>query len=154
MKFNPAHLHLILNHIPIVANGLGLFVLLLGMIQKSSEVKKAALWIFVISALTVLPTYFSGDAAEKMVEKLPGVMASLVQEHEEAGLIALLGAEFLGLLALLALYLGKGAREVHKMLIAMVFILSLLLSGIFGYTANLGGQIHHEEIRAVPGRSQ
>jgi hypothetical protein len=37
---------------------------------------------FVLTALLALPVYFTGEPAEKVVERLPGVTEPLIEEHE------------------------------------------------------------------------
>ena len=53
---NPAHLHLMLNHIPVLGTA---FCMALGwaLIQKSEELKRVSLGAFVIVALLAIPAY-------------------------------------------------------------------------------------------------
>ena len=52
-----AHVHLLLNHIPILGSIFGLLLLCYGMLRKSDEIKKTSLGIFVITALLTIPVY-------------------------------------------------------------------------------------------------
>ena len=56
--------------------------------------------------------------------------------------------EILGMTCLVGLvFIGK-AGTVPKRLVTIVLLLSLVTAAFVGYTANLGGQIRHTEIRA------
>ncbi|HEX9782951.1 MAG TPA: hypothetical protein VGA56_09525, partial [Opitutaceae bacterium] len=97
---NVAHLHLILNHVPVLGTAFGLGLLTFALWRKSEEVKKAALGLFVISALLAIPVYFTGEPAEEIVEELPDVSHANIEEHEEAAEVAFIGVLMLGVAAL------------------------------------------------------
>lgn len=97
---NPAHLHIILNHIPVIGVPFGAVLLMYGYVRRSTEIKRASLLVFVFMALITIPTFLSGKAAEDMVEHLPGVTESTIESHEEAATIALIATAMLGVLAL------------------------------------------------------
>ncbi len=80
---NQAHFHLLLNHAPIIGPAFGIAVLLAGFIFKSDPVKRAALGIFVLAALLAIPAFLTGEGAEEIVEKLPGVNETLMETHED-----------------------------------------------------------------------
>src|SRR5689334_86549 len=97
------HLHLLLNHIPIIGViiALGLFIFsLLG----SDDLKRASLVILVGIALIVIPTYMTGYAAERGIRSLPGVSKDFIRTHNDAALLALLSMEITGIMAWLALW--------------------------------------------------
>ena len=62
---NGAQLHLLANHLPVIIPLVGMAVLLIGMLAKSSEIRKVGLWILLASALTAIPAYLSGSGAER-----------------------------------------------------------------------------------------
>ena len=59
---NPAHLHLhlLLNHIPVLGVGFGLAVLGWAAFRPRPEFARLALVVFIVSALAAIPTYLSG----------------------------------------------------------------------------------------------
>ena len=74
-----AHLHLILNHVPVL--GVVFAGLLLGtaLWYRSPQFQRLALVMVVGSALVAVPVYLTGEGAEDMVEGMAGVSrASLV----------------------------------------------------------------------------
>lgn len=144
---NPAHLHIILNHIPVIGIPFGTALLIWGFLRKSDEVKRAGLLVFVAIALVTIPTFFSGKAAEDMVEHLPGVSENLIEKHERAATIAIIATSVLGGLALLRLLVPARFTAVGGPMSILVFVFSLGVSGWLARTGHLGGQIRHSEIR-------
>ena len=143
---NLAHVHLVLNHLPIVGIPFVLLLYATGEIRKSNEIKRVAYYFAVGVALLTIPTYFTGEPAEKLVEHLPGVSEALIERHEDAAQISLVLVLISGALACLKLFITEG-RLVRW--INFGFLFALLGSiGILAYTANRGGEIRHTEIRA------
>ena len=100
---NSAHLHLLLNHVPLIGILIGMLVCVSGFIFKDYSIKRIALAIFIFSALSALPAYLTGEGAEEAIEHLPGVEKTLIEKHEEGALtfIWLIGA--MGVAALVGL---------------------------------------------------
>ena len=57
---NQAHLHLLLNHLPILGALFGLLILAGGFLLKYDTVKRTALGLFVLSAILAIPAYLTG----------------------------------------------------------------------------------------------
>ena len=99
------HVHLLLNHFPVIGLVLGLLLFIFAFVQRSNELKKVSLGIFVLLAILSIPVYFSGEPAEKSVENFPGVSESIIEQHEDAALVALSGLIILGIVSLIAILL-------------------------------------------------
>ena len=145
------HLHLMLTHIPILGIVFGLGLFLFALMKKSIELKKICLGIFVLSAIAAIPVYFTGESAEERVEDLAGVSESIIERHEESAQLALAIVEGLGLVALGGLLRFRYATSIPTVYTVAVICLALSASGVIGWTANLGGQIRHTEIRTEAG---
>lgn len=146
--FNTAHMHLILNHIPVIGNGLALLLLFYALIRKESGIFKSCFILFILSALAAIPTYLTGGRAEEFVEHLPGVRESFIAHHEDLALIALIATEILGLISIAGLYFLHRALSIPKTLTMIILAAAVVTSGLMAWTATLGGQIRHTEIRA------
>jgi len=144
---NGAHLHLLLNHIPVLGVLFGLGLAVAALVGRSGAVAKSSFGIFLAVAVLALPTYFTGEAAQRVVEHLPGTAAALIEPHQEAALLALIPVELLGLLSLGGLILFQRARSVPRWLVTTVLVLSLVAGALMARTALLGGRIRHEEVR-------
>ena len=144
---NAAHLHIILNHIPVIGIPFGTALLVYGFLRKSPEVRTAGLVVFVAIALVTIPTFLAGKAAKDMVEHLPGVSEPLIESHERAATIALVATSVLGGLSLLRLLVPARFPAIGGPATVLVLVLSFGVAGWLAKTANLGGQIRHSEIR-------
>ena len=145
---NGAHLHLLINHIPVLGTFFGLALLAFAAWKRSDELRKAALGTFVIAALAAVTTYLTGEPAEDGVKGLPGVIAALIGRHEEAAGIALGGGIALGVVALGGLIWFRGGRPIKNWFSTLALAAAILVTGLMAWTANLGGQIRHTEIRS------
>jgi uncharacterized membrane protein len=141
-----SHLHLMLNHLPILGTLFGAAVLAWGLLRGSEEVSRVGLGFFAFAALAAGATYLTGEPAEEAIEGRPAFSEAVVEAHEEFALYALVGAVVLGVLALalLAFYrqspLSPGAG-------GTALAAALVVGGLMAYTANLGGKISHPELR-------
>jgi len=89
--------------------------------------------------------YLTGEPAEELVENLPGISETVMETHEE---IALVATVVVGAFALVALYgLFAFRHGVSMGFTKLLLVLSLLPLATMAYTAYLGGQIRHSEIR-------
>ncbi|MCS6804786.1 MAG: hypothetical protein RMM98_08725 [Acidobacteriota bacterium] len=144
---NSAHAHLILNHIPVIGLWLSVIVLAIGLLKKSEEIKKLSLMLFVIVALIMIPTYLTGEPAEEIIERLPGISHDLIERHEEAALPAAIVVAILGVVALFGVIRARGGAIVPSWVVMASLVLSLIGGGMMAWTAHLGGQIQHPETR-------
>ncbi len=142
------HLHLILNHFPIVGTLIGVGIMAYGYFTQSDATKKAALWTWVAMAAVAIPVFLTGEPAEESVEGLAGVSEAIIEAHEEAAELAIWVMEALGLLSLVTLFLGFKNEKTKQMLTGVAFAVSLATFGLMAYTGYLGGQIRHTEIRS------
>jgi uncharacterized membrane protein len=143
-----AHLHLIVNHIPVLGAVFGLLLLSYGVVKRNDGIVRAGLWTLAIVGLTGLAAYLTGEPAEEVVEHLPGISESVIERHEEAAYLATIGGGVVGLVAIAGLFLHRAGRPVGGRFSALMLLLTLGLFGGMAWTANLGGQIRHAEIRS------
>lgn len=137
------HLHLLMNHLPVLGVPFGLILLCAGIFRQRDELKRAALLTFVISALLTVPVYFTGEPAEESVEHLPGVAETYIERHEDRALFSLISVGVLGLLSLIVLVRRDGSPRALPVVLALAVISTVSL----GLTAGAGGEIRHTEIR-------
>ena len=105
--------------------------------------------ILVFSALTAIPVYLSGEPAEDIVEGLPGVEHSFIEDHEDAALWALILMELAGVLALAGLFNSRKLAHPHNGLLIALIVVALVAFGAVARTAKLGGMVHHPEARGA-----
>lgn len=143
----PAHIHLILNHVPILGTYFGIALLVLALMRRSDELNRVALGVFVVAALFTIPVYLTGQPAEHAIEGAPGLSEAVIGPHENAAKIALIASEALGILALGGLLFFRRREPLPHWLPQTSLALSLLVGVWLGYTGLLGGQVRHTEVR-------
>ena len=145
-----AHIHLLLNHIPILGSIFGLLLLLYAMLRRSDEIKTVCFGVFVITALITIPVYLTGDGAAQIVHTLPGVSEDIIRQHDSAATITIVVVELLGVASLLGLWFSREGQSLAGWLLVTVLVLAVISGGLAVWTGGLGGQIRHTEIRAQP----
>jgi len=146
VAMNWAHIHLLLNHVPVLGTVFGLGLLAYAITRRSDPLKRAALNVFVAVALVALPVYFTGEPAEEVVEDAAGVSPGTIDAHEDSALMSLIGVEVLGVVALTGLVIARRGRPVSAKITGVTLAVSLATAIAMAWTANLGGRIRHPEI--------
>jgi uncharacterized membrane protein len=143
------HVHLLLNHFPIIGLIIALGLYLFALAGRSDDLKRASLVIFTGIALLSIPTYMSGNGAAEKIQKLPGVSKAVLQAHNNAALEAITFIEITGLLAWLALWQFRRFGHARRWTVGSVLVLSTISVYLMAITGNTGGEIRHTEIRTV-----
>jgi uncharacterized membrane protein len=142
-----AHVHLAVNHLPVVLVPVAMAMLGAGWAMNHDELRKAGLVWLVVAAITGGGAYFTGEPAEGIVEDLPSVSKPAIEEHEDAAMLAAVATVTAGVLALGALVIGRGRTPVPGWLLVTTLVVGLVAAVLMVRTANLGGRISHPEIR-------
>ena len=137
-----------LNHLPVIGVAFSLALLAWSLWRKNEVLKKTALGALTLVALLSIPAYVTGEPSEDAVKSLPGVSASLLEQHEEVAMVAFTMILGLGGMALAALLWFRRGKLIPAWFGYALLLVSLMVSGMMAWTANLGGQIRHSEIRA------
>jgi hypothetical protein len=151
--FTPAHLHLALNHVPIIGLSVAALPLLIGILFKSRGALASGLLAVVLCVGTLPAIMETGEAAqESFVDGSiePGMDQAgkaAFREHSGRAKFTAPVVYAAGLLALIALLtLIKFPREAG--IIGWAVFIGILLSvGLSVWTAEAGGRIRHPEFR-------
>lgn len=144
---NAAQVHLALNHLPIGLVVVGVPLLLAAILRKSKELKGVASIVLILSALTAIPVFLSGEPAEEIVEDRAGVSERVIHEHEEAAELSLVFIEVLGAVVLAVWLFERFKTAAPAAVWFGVLALGIVNFGLFARTAHLGGLIRHDELR-------
>ncbi len=143
---NTAHIHLLVTHLPIIGSLIGFLILLFAAIKKDNNVKIAAYLVFILCTIGAIISYATGEGAEEVVEKLPGVLESAIETHEEAAMFSLIAMIALGLTAIAGIFQISYQWIKFKFIHNLILIFALISMISITYTGNLGGKIRHTEI--------
>ena len=150
MNLSPAHLHLTLNHVPILGTMVfAPLVLGWGLLRHSRDIVHTGLLLTIVLAVTTVPIYLTGEPAEAEIENQPWFSKTLAESHEERAEGALVAVLITGAGASVALWRGRKGKPFGSLLPAAVLAGLAISAGFFAAAALVGGQIRHDELRAT-----
>ena len=145
---NLPHLHLVMNHWPIIGTFMGIAMMLVAVAARNQDIKKASLIIFSLMALFAMPAYTSGHAAAAVIQNEADVSAAMIETHQGAALMAFIFLEITGAFAWLALWQFRRTSSPAPWIMPTVMVLSVVAAGLLTLTGTTGGEISHPEIRS------
>lgn len=148
---NDAHLHLLVNHFPIIGTIFGLGILITGMLLKNNSVKNTAYILFIVAAIFSAFSMGTGEGAEELVEDLPNIGKQIIHEHEEIAEKFAIIMYATGLFGLLSLYTSIKNHKLAKTISFITLVLALMAAIFAKSVGTTGGEIRHTEIRSNSG---
>lgn len=141
------HVHLFINHLPVAGTILGTIVLILALLFRSKHTTLAAYTLFIISSAGAGIAYLTGEGAEEAVEHIPGIIKDSIERHEDFSLYALIAMIILGIASLAGAFLVQKKSRLVKRMSYFILALSVISFSLIAWTAYLGGQIRHTELK-------
>lgn len=144
---NEAHLHLIVNHIPILGMIFSTFILLFGILRNNTHIIRTGLVLAVVAGLAILPSNGSGEGAEEVLEQAGFADETYIHRHEELAETAMVTGLLAAAWAIVTL-----VSELRGLRFTKTFrwiALALLLGNcvVLQRVGTTGGEIRHTEIR-------
>lgn len=146
---NQAHLHLMLNHFPIIGTIFAFLTLLVGMLLNQPGVKRAGLGLFVLTGLLTIPAFLTGEGAEEVLSSIGQNAETFEERHEQLAGIAVWTCSIMGLLAFIALMFEKKLESICKVISIIILLLTLGNGFLLKNLGTSGGEIRHTEIRST-----
>jgi uncharacterized membrane protein len=147
-EVNFAHLHLLLNHIPVVGTIIGFCLYAISFFGKNEDLRRSSLIIFAGVALLTIPTFVSGFGAQANITGQPGVSDALIARHEGAAMLSFWFMGITGALAVTGLWQSQRNARPARWNVFAVLIFSLLTVVLMARSGNTGGDIRHPEVWA------
>lgn len=144
---NDAHLHMVVNHFPIVGTILAIGILIAGLLNKNQSIINTAYVLFIIGAVFGILSMNTGEGAEELVEDMPGIGWKIIHEHEELAEKMALLLDVLGILSLVAFYFQYKNNPKQKLVSYAILILGIASLFVIQKVGTSGGEIRHTEIR-------
>ena len=142
---NGAHLHLVLNHIPVTGIIFSFFLLLFGTIKKNTSIINAGLIFTIIMSIFSTGAYLSGDEAEHVISKLIGINQDAIEDHQQIAVISLWVILINGIVASISLFSWFKSGKISKYLLWINIIMLFTGSILITKTGLTGGLIRHTE---------
>jgi uncharacterized membrane protein len=144
---NDAHLHLMVNHFPIVGVVFGFGILISGLYFRNNGIKNTAYSVFIVAAIAAFLSMYTGEGAEELVEDMPNIGLQIIHEHEEYAEKLALILYALGLLSIYGFYLNVKTHT-RARLVSIIVLVIAGIAFIFALkTGKSGGEVRHTEIR-------
>jgi len=140
------HLHLLVNHVPILGAIFALALLVASFLWAPDVLRRTAFVALVLVGVAGFVADQSGEPAEDAVRGFPGITRSAIHEHEEMGEKSFLASAVVGLAAAAALVYTR-RRPVSAGLGVGMLVAAAVVSGMMAYTGLLGGRVRHTEVR-------
>jgi uncharacterized membrane protein len=148
---NDAHLHLLVNHFPIIGTILGLGILISGMLLKNNSLKNTAYSLFMVAAIFTAFSMATVEGAEKVVEDLPSIGKHIIHEHEEVAEKFAIVMYITGFFGLFAIYTSFKNHKLAKTISLVSLFLAIIAAVLAKTVGTTGGEIRHTEIRVNSG---
>ena len=145
---NDAHIHLLVNHFPMIGMIFGFGILIAGILFKNNAVINVSYFIFIVVAILAFISMSSGEGAEDLVEDLPNVGKQIIHEHEEVAEKLALVLYILGAVSLFGLYANLKNHSKAKLTSYLALVIAIVGVVLAKSVGTSGGEIRHTEIRA------
>ena len=142
------HLHLLLNHFPIIGTMVGAGLFLTSLFVSTEDVRLSSLIIFVVVALLAIPAFITGVGAQEKIVADTSISNDRIQRHEGAAELAIWFMEVTGAVAVIALWQCVRRVTPAPGITLAILVFSLLTIALMARTGNTGGEIRHSEIRS------
>ena len=143
-----AHPPLMLNHFPIAGIIFSVVIFSIAWRSGNEGLKRASLFLIILTGLLTIPTFLTGDPAEKVVEHQPNITKTMIETHEEAAEKSACAVWGTSVVALAGFVLSFKRKVTPGWVVPVVLTLSLGCIGLFAWSNDLGGQISHSELGA------
>lgn len=143
------HLHLLLNHFPIIGTMVGAGLFLISFLLKAEDVRRSSLLVLVAMALLTIPAFITGVGAQEKMVADASISNTLIQRHEGAAELAIWFMEITGALAAAALWRSIRKTSPARWSTGAILVFSLATVGLMARTGNTGGEIRHLEVRSA-----
>lgn len=152
---NFTHLHLLLNHFPIIGTMVGVGLFLISFFLGSEGLRQGSLIVFLTMALLTIPTFVTGMGAQvQMLEGQTDISDAMIQRHLGSAELSLWFIFITGGLAVIELWQTRGLNFPRRGNTFATLIFSLLTVGLMARTGNTGGEIRHPEVRVDQSASE
>lgn len=149
----PAHLHVLLNHIPIIGLPIMAILLVWGLTRREEAVIRIALIGTVVLAACTWGVTLTGDPAIDDIREAPWFQKEVVERHEAAGDKTNILAIVAAVGALATLVMARGGKLFSRRMAFLTLALLVFAAMCAGWAGWEGGEIRHTEFGETPPRT-
>ena len=144
---NDAHIHLLVNHLPIMLPMIAIIARITAFFLDSDALKRFAMIMLILSGIFAFASMQSGEKAEEMLESTVFFTESYIEAHEEAAETYAIFTYVIAGMAIISLW-ADFTKKSFAMILSEITLGLCIVSMYFAQkTGTTGGEIRHEEIR-------
>lgn len=143
---NDAHLHVMLNHLPMIGSFFAFLTLLIGLITSKRSIIILGLCFYIFLGIANLVVHNTGEGAEHFVEERVQVDHHMVHEHEEQGEYLMFSGLAIGAIAIISLIFILKMKKKSRVLNILILVFSIIQFYLIYQVGISGGKIIHKEI--------
>lgn len=147
---DPLHVHLFVNHVPVIGTIVALATILIGVALKQASVRMVGLGVYVVVSLAVVPTFLTGEPAEEQIEHIAGIEHSTIETHEESAETALVVTIVASVLALVSLVMMWKSIKFSTHVFSLFLVVAITSTVFIGMTSYQGGKIRRPDLGVCP----
>lgn len=144
---NAVHIHLLAVHLPVVLCPLVAVLLAIGLWKRNDALQKQGYAILIACAIAGTAAFYSGPSAFELLQEQLTEERELVEDHAAIARAAFIATLVAAALAIQALLQFAQEEPPARWLRVAIFVLVFLTCFLMAWSAHLGGQIRHPEIR-------
>ncbi|MHB1863551.1 MAG: DUF2231 domain-containing protein [Gemmatimonadaceae bacterium] len=146
MPIDAAHLHLLVNHFPVVLSIVGLTSLAVGAVTRRDFYWRAGLHLMVLAGIAAVVAILTGESASDEIRHRAFVVQGTIGAHSSAAYAALWALLIGGAISAYAWWRARDsdAGALPAWLRELVLIAALVGAALVGYAAYRGGIIVHD----------
>lgn len=141
------HLHIVLNHFPLIGSVFVLGLLIVSAYMKNDDMRRVSLILFVVLGLLAIPTYITGAAAGWAYQGRPDMSTQILDAHRDAALLAFIFLGLTGIVSWLVLWRERRFGRTSNAGFIAVLVLGFIALLTIIETGSLGGTVIRPELR-------
>ena len=141
------HLHIVLNHFPLIGSLFVLGLLIASAYMKNDDMRRVSLILFVVLGLLAIPTYITGAAAGWAYQGRPEISTQILDAHRDAALLAFVFLGLTGVASWLVLWRERRFGRTSNAGLYTVLALGCVALLTVVETGSLGGTVLRPELR-------
>ncbi len=150
---NAAHVHLLVNHFPIIGAFLGVLLTAVALLRRADRgVLLSAVIVLVVTGVGGMAASWTGEPAMGQIEEMDQAIEASEElgQHEERGEFAALvsaGTALLAIAILWAAWRRPVGEPTPALWIAIVLVAAIVTAALMARTGAIGGLVMHREVR-------
>lgn len=144
---NDVHLHLLVNHFPIIGLFFGFLILLFGILKNNPTLKSTTYIIFIFCTIMGKISMMTGGKAAQMTKTIEEISRDHIRTHAGDASLFMKPLYILGLVSIFGLVSIVKKRESEKFVSYCVILIAAICMFLSKNVGTSGGEIRHIEIR-------